>query len=237
MNKNCKIYGLYNPRTSELRYIGQTIYNIELRLKRHYNDAKKHKNKRTNWINKMLRLYGKVHIKLLQENAEWNIDEIIWIEQAKLMGCNLVNGTAGGEGMIGYQCSKATKSKMSKKAKNRYINNKHPWQGRKHSKKSKEKISMSKKGKKISNQHKKNISIATKGKNKSITFCKSISKIQQKPIICIETQIEYSSILHASQILHIDNSLIGKVCMGKRKSASGLHFIYKNPNDDHRAYR
>ena len=92
----CIIYGLYNPNTKQLKYIGQTIHSIEHRLSRHYREAKTNKNnKKCNWIRKMLRLYNIVDIQVLQENAEWNVDEITWIEQAKLMGCYLVNGTNG----------------------------------------------------------------------------------------------------------------------------------------------
>lgn len=47
-----------------------------------------------------------------------------------------------------------------------------------------------------------------------------------KPIYCIELDAYYRSINEASRELGIDDSSIGKVCKGKRKSCGGYHFIY-----------
>ena len=206
----CIIYGLYNPNTKQLKYIGQTIHSIEHRLSRHYREAKTNKNnKKCNWIRKMLRLYNIVDIQVLQENAEWNVDEITWIEQAKLMGCNLVNGTNGEEGTLGLSPNDKTRQKMSLSAQKRYSNNKHPWIGRKHNKESLIKMSKVKIGKKLTEEHKKQISQGGKGKKKSICFCEKISKKQQKPILCITDNKIYDSIIAASKDLNIDNSRIG----------------------------
>jgi len=62
-DKNCTIYALCDPSTQEIRYIGQTIYKVKERLRCHIKDAKgETKNRRCNWIRKMLvkDLLGKV---------------------------------------------------------------------------------------------------------------------------------------------------------------------------------
>lgn len=47
-----------------------------------------------------------------------------------------------------------------------------------------------------------------------------------KPVMCIETQITYSSAVDAEKITNIDSSAIGKCCRGERGTAGGYHWRY-----------
>lgn len=52
-------------------------------------------------------------------------------------------------------------------------------------------------------------------------------KKQRKPVICIDTQKEFSSIQEAANFYNIDSSGITKVCKGKAKTCGGKRWKYK----------
>ena len=70
-------------------------------------------------------------------------------------------------------------------------------------------------GKHLSEETKKKISETEKGKHK-----------KGKKVICIETNKIYESITLASNDTKADKYGIGQVCLGKRKSAGGLHWKF-----------
>jgi hypothetical protein len=57
---------------------------------------------------------------------------------------------------------------------------------------------------------------------------KGKSNKQEKTIICIESNIEYSSIKEASEKNNISKGGICNCCKGKRKTAGGYHWKYKD---------
>lgn len=95
------IYGLFDPRTLELRYIGRTK-NIALRLKGHISEAK-HINKKdthkNNWIKQLLNEGLEPAIEILEECTidTWEQAERGWITDCKKHGVRLVNIARGGE--------------------------------------------------------------------------------------------------------------------------------------------
>ena len=66
------------------------------------------------------------------------------------------------------------------------------------------------------------------GKKLSKIAKEKMSKKKRKQVICIETEVEYDSILEASHITKINNSDIGQCCLGKYKTAGGYHWKYKD---------
>lgn len=48
-----------------------------------------------------------------------------------------------------------------------------------------------------------------------------------KPVVCVESNREYSSAFQASKQERIDSSQITACCRGRRKSAGGYHWKYK----------
>ncbi len=101
--KTAKIYALVDPFTKQIRYIGQTCQELNIRLYQHWRDRHQGKEKnehKSNWINKIYDLHGvRPEIKLIEELGPYNLvsDEIInsrerhWIEHFNDMSCDLTN--------------------------------------------------------------------------------------------------------------------------------------------------
>jgi hypothetical protein len=117
-------------------------------------------------------------------DGDGNKEEIAWIKYFRDEGVDLVNGTEGGEGMVGWNPSKEVRHKMSEALKLRIATKGHPasgchWSakriaemrafgtGRHISAEACRKISLSKKGLCLSEEHKRKISESKKGKKLS----------------------------------------------------------------------
>lgn len=95
----------------------------------------------------------------------------------------------------------------------------------------KKKISDSQKGRSLSKEHKQKLS-----KPKSISYPCSEEKRQniinakkdKKPIVCIETNIEYCSIHDCARKMNLEASAICAVLRGRHKSTGGYHFKYND---------
>lgn len=94
------IYGVADPRTGELRYIGKTISALSSRLRYHLNCRKGERTPRGCWFRKMKREGLTPDIFVLEETTEaaWEDVERFWIASMRLVGAKLLNMTAGGEG-------------------------------------------------------------------------------------------------------------------------------------------
>lgn len=176
MSERVYIYGLYDPFTDELRYIGKTKMTLARRIWHHIKEAKTSRKNtyKLNWIRSILDKGNEPIIFVLRETNEesWRKDETECISEALKSGINLTNLTAGGDGLVDYHHSKETKQKISEHNKK---SGKVPpnWKGRKqssehiakrvearknnktydHSEETKEKISQSRKGKALGNQN------------------------------------------------------------------------------------
>jgi len=173
------IYALKDPDTGEIRYVGKAN-NPEARLRNHIGKAKEEKNHRANWI-KSLMARGKFPVlEIIDESPEdeWPMLEAAYIQFYTEEGCNLVNGTFGGEGL--GKPTPETRHKMSIAQSGR----KGPNLGRKFTPEWKEKISIANTGKKMpmrtkeilrrihtgskhSPEHCAKLSVANKGKKRS----------------------------------------------------------------------
>ena len=95
------IYALVDPRTNEIRYIGQTIKKPKHRLSEHITESKRynstHKQK---WIMSLLKIGLKPSVVILEETTLelLNEREIYHIQNHT----NLTNGTHGGDGGTDY---------------------------------------------------------------------------------------------------------------------------------------
>lgn len=111
------IYGLCDPRTGELRYIGKSSQLGE-RLARHIRKAKagcqRHLRR---WIAGILQggHYPEVVIlEVAESNAAANDAEIFWIASMRLAGFHLTNLTVGGDGQSkGFRHTAAARLKQS----------------------------------------------------------------------------------------------------------------------------
>ncbi|OHD16052.1 MAG: hypothetical protein A2Y38_12385 [Spirochaetes bacterium GWB1_59_5] len=150
------IYGLIDPRTQQLRYVGKAS-NPTTRLSGHLQDTKP---KRPNTY-KSSWLKGLTSAGLLPEVVslesvsidEWKEAEIWWIAYVKSLGCKLTNGTIGGDGVM---ATPEVRAKMV--AANR---------GRKHGSIARLNMSKAQLGKIRSPEHRAAISVGQLGKPRS----------------------------------------------------------------------
>lgn len=111
-----RIYGLYDPRTGELRYVGQTRKGLRERLGAHVKEAKKDRTHKAAWIRSVLADGHAPEIHLLQEfstQLEADQAEVYWISFFGLAG-RLTNLAAGGVFGGSGPKSLATREKISK---------------------------------------------------------------------------------------------------------------------------
>lgn len=115
---SCTIYGIFDPRDGDVRYIGKSIGKLEYRWRIHQKELRdgKHNNIR------LLRLYNKLERLGLgnlcclpiayYENDELPDAEVRWIARARRQGFDICNVSNGG-GLLGYKHTEETKRKIS----------------------------------------------------------------------------------------------------------------------------
>ena len=223
MEKNTYIYGLIDTTTNELRYVGKTV-DIGRRYKRHIKECNSSNSHKDRWVRKLKKNGYLPEIVVIDyvKTDEWQYWEMFYIEYFKFLGCNLTNGTKGGDE------PPSTK-------------------GRKHSEESKLKMSKSKKGKPLlhlnngkerSLSHRKNLSLSLKGRtspNKGLILSeerkKSLSKghnKEKRKVVQLTKSGEYIKtwfgINETEKELKIRH--ISDCCAGKCKTAGGFKWIY-----------
>jgi hypothetical protein len=110
------IYGLFDPFTQELRYIGKTKRSPRERLNGHIYNAQRGKNTHTSfWIRTLLAKGSRPELQLLEECVDTNAEERFWIQYYRYVGCRLTNHTAGGDGC--QDPSPETRKKLSDAAR------------------------------------------------------------------------------------------------------------------------
>ncbi len=122
------IYGLIDPRTSKIRYIGKTR-DTEKRLRKHINETKRGAtNHKHNWIRQLLEQGLIPIIEVLEEttNDDWEEREKEWIAQTD----DLTNMTEGGEnppvGLTkGRTLSPETRKKIGEAQKGKKLSPEH----------------------------------------------------------------------------------------------------------------
>lgn len=117
------IYGLSDPRTpDEVRYIGKAN-DPQKRLSNHVSARGRHRNHRTNWLNKLAAdgVYPVIKIIDRVPVGEWQLMERYWIAMYRDAGYSLVNSTIGGEGVSGREISAEERARFSERIRgNRY---------------------------------------------------------------------------------------------------------------------
>ncbi|MFP5230008.1 MAG: GIY-YIG nuclease family protein [Acidobacteriota bacterium] len=98
------IYTLKDPVNLAIRYVGYTTKSVQHRLKSHLHEAKRHqRDRRTKWLFSLLRNNLEPIYEIIQtgHGNGWREAEIFWIAHHRAAGCDLVNGTNGGDGVLG----------------------------------------------------------------------------------------------------------------------------------------
>lgn len=111
-----RVYGLYDPLSNELRYVGQTIRPLKERLRNHLHDARRRKGRHVlHWIRNLLENGQRPTIGLLGEaDTRGALDamEKSRISEARAKGVGLLNHSDGGLGSQGRKLSEAHKLKL-----------------------------------------------------------------------------------------------------------------------------
>ena len=108
--KETIIYGLIDPRTSELRYVGKTTQGMTKRLKEHRYDAviRNSSMYSSKWLRTIYENGLKPMIEIFEivlANGDWVEAEKRWIAHWRMSGARLTNLTDGGEGLAGLKRS------------------------------------------------------------------------------------------------------------------------------------
>lgn len=230
---NSIVYGLVDPQTKQLRYIGKSQRGIS-RPKQHsmptYLKASTHKN---NWIRSLLAKELKPEIVIIQsfdDNDILSQAEIHWIAYFKAMGCPLTNQCRGGEGFTGPHTdeskrkiglgarrpmSEEIKRHLSEASKGRPLSEKHRLALRvPHkplSESTKQKMSRARLGRPMSPQLRAAVEVA--------------NKKRRKPIID-NLGRTYESQSQAARVLGLHQSSILKVLKGRLLRTGGFSFRY-----------
>ena len=99
--KMIKIYTLKDPITNEVRYVGKTYRDENVRLREHIYDSKRKKGYKENWIKKIISEGNKPIIEVIDivPEEEWQQWEIFYISKFNLkQDKGLVNIELGGNG-------------------------------------------------------------------------------------------------------------------------------------------
>lgn len=116
------IYGLFEPDSDALRYIGKTAGTLKKRLREHLSRARAETHHCHNYS--WLKSIGFAPGTDILEEVTGGKEELIaaerwWIEYMRSIGCQLTNHTDGGEGCEGYRHTPETRRRMSELQKGR----------------------------------------------------------------------------------------------------------------------
>jgi len=220
------IYILIDPISNQIRYVGKTT-DVKRRIRRHISERFLHDSYKDRWIRKLIEnnLYPEIETIDIIPKYNWGYWEQFYISYFNFLGCNLTNGTIGGDE------PPSTK-------------------GRKHTSESKLKMSNTKKGKPIpwlnnglerTDEHRKNLSKSckgrqspNKGKKFSIEYRNKLSESSTVKLKVNQLDLDgnlvkiWDSISLAQKTLQIRH--ISEVCRGvnNHKTSGGYKWEYHN---------
>lgn len=159
------IYGLIDPETLDLRYIGKSIRPLE-RLQNHMNERSNCH--RSHWLQSLKARGLKPEMVIIEEIHgawPWQESERYWIALARKLGAPLTNNTDGGDGVEGLPAE--TRKRMAA-----------VWKGRKHKPETVEKFRLINTNRKASPETRAKMSAAQKGR--LITWGDKLSEANRK---------------------------------------------------------
>jgi hypothetical protein len=153
------IYGLLDPRTGQLRYIGKSCSGLKRPKSHGWASSLRVPSHKTNWIKGLLGA-GLSYEILVLESYDFpealNAAEVELIAYYRFIGCDLTNATVGGNGVLGHRFSHESRLRMSEAHKGRPSN---------------------RKGVILSEETKRKIAEAHRGKKRSLEFRQKMSEI------------------------------------------------------------
>lgn len=112
------IYGLIDPRTDCLRYVGKTT-NLAKRLSKHCNPQRSDRSHRGCWLRGIKNIGLRPSMVVLEEveDRDTTLVECFWIASLRAAGADLVNACDGGEGgavRTGHTSTEQHRAKIAK---------------------------------------------------------------------------------------------------------------------------
>lgn len=234
------IYGLTDPRTGEIRYVGKSATGMKRpRLHGKPSRLAKDRTHKANWIRSLLAQgihYGVEVLQYVASREELNDAERYWIREARNAGWELTNHTDGGDGLSGATFSAEHRARISKANRGRkltaeqrerfleavqhrdpaaFVSNRRKavaaWRGSKHTAETRRRIGAAHRGKIVSAEARAKVSAAN-----------------SKPVRELASNTVYPSVRAASVALGIECSGIAKVASGRARlnSHHGYKFEY-----------
>jgi hypothetical protein len=119
-----KIYGLIDPLTGELRWVGKTSKKyVSSRMTYHRAAARGYRRACgcSAWLRSLLDQGLDAKVIVLEETQEWIEAECFWIAYARFIGCRLLNISDGGDGVKGFKPSLAMRRNSSRAGMGREV--------------------------------------------------------------------------------------------------------------------
>jgi len=232
------IYGLLDPRTNEVRYIGKSSTGMKRpNLHRKPSCLAKDNTYKAHWIRALQRegLTYKIEVlEYVSSRDELNAAERYWIEEARSHSWRLTNLTDGGDGLSGAVFSKEHRAKISAANKGcRFTEEQYARfllaiRKRDPSTRSTEAACRKNMGSKKSATFKAMISQVHRGKVLSAATRAKIAAANGKPVKELASGTVYKSAVDAARLLGIEHTGVTKVASGRTrlKSTHGYRFEY-----------
>lgn len=212
------IYGLTDPRTGEVRYIGKTERGIR-RVREHFIYLAKDCTYKGNWLRLLAAAGVRATAVVLEEvePAHLNNAERSWIAYGKEQGWSLTNLTDGGDGVSGRQLSEEHRAKIAEAHRGRRLTEAH-----------RASISKANTGRRLTELSREKIAAARHGRSLRPEALAALlaSRGRRKAIVDTLAGVEYSSIVDASKVLGINASCIYNQLAGRSCTAGGRTFSY-----------
>jgi NUMOD3 motif len=195
------IYGLVDPRTDEVRYIGKSMICPWGRYRKHLFEALS-ENKaghKCNWIRHLDGIGLRPKLLIIEqevEEDEINDRERWWVLFGRSCGWDLTNGTTGGEGSVRW--SSDSKENLRQALRGRQFSEAHiealrkASTGRRHSPETIAKIVAKNKGRKLSPEHREAFSQYWTGKTHSDEHRRKVSEAKKGTKLSAEARQKIS---------------------------------------------
>lgn len=222
------IYGLVDPFTNQLRYIGQTKQNPYDRFSSHCCSTRNRGTKNENWIKSLALQKAKPNLLIIDtvDIKDWIFWEMFYIAYYKSIGCKLNNLTKGGDITNINKADKLKNRSLQHKGKKVILNDSKIFDSIKQCADflNENAITVQQAIAKKRNLKGNIIQYYGNHKNEKIR----LSNIQ-RPVIAIKNNIEtrYNNAKEAAFVLNIDYSSICKCLKGKKSTVNKFEFKYE----------